>query len=68
MLEFNANINNILFVAVKLSVYCEQPMRRRQVEKVNLSICFTVCFPLGVLIYSLQPCKALTLMSTCVIL
>ena len=23
-------------------MYCEQPIRRRQVEKVNLSICFTV--------------------------
>ena len=66
MLEFNANIVNILFVVVKLSVLWAGHKKKagREGEPFYLHDCM---LPSG-RIYSLQPCKALTLMSTCAIL
>ena len=67
MLEFNANINNILFVVVKLSVLWAAHKKKagREGEPFYLHDCM---LPSSGRIYSLQPCKALTLMSTCAIL
>ena len=66
MLELNANINNILFVVVKLSVLWAAHKKKagREGEPFYLHHCM---LPSG-RIYSLQPCKVLTLMSTCAIL